>query len=297
MALKKAQQTGSGFNSAQDSMLLLDKELDSLDIQHYWDLDSNPSLGFDFEECVLAQSLRCQAKIKMNSARIKLHRYEAFLDVPVFTKRHCDLQGTSSDNVQPSVSCCGGAIDQAFSPSIFDNLDNWAFPASPSSDTSLTIPMKSLLFSNISSAKICMAAGLEISRAFEALPYPNLTLTGSSSGPLTSSQWQAPRTMPAFSCCAMQSGYALLMLCHKSRELGRSAGTNSAASGLGELYAGLERVLRALENYSSAFEAIDGMRGKNFHLGIDCILRLTLSIVQIQEAFDLVKDIRHNTYS
>lgn len=60
----------------------------------------------------------------------------------------------------------------------------------------------------------------------------------------------------------MQSGYALLMLCHKSKELGRSLGANSAASGLGELYAGLERVLRALENYSSAFEAIDGMRGK-----------------------------------
>jgi len=52
------------------------------------------------------------------------------------------------------------------------------------------------------------------------------------------------------------------MLCHKSREIGRSPGVNKAASGLGELYAGLERVLRALENYSSAFEAIDGMRGK-----------------------------------
>jgi hypothetical protein len=253
----------TGLNSAQDTMLRLDKELDSLEANYYWDLIANPSLDFDFEECVLAQSLRCQAKIKMNSARIKLHRYEAFLDVPVFTKRHCDLQGTSNNNMQPSVSCCGGGItDQPFSSSIFDGLDNWTIPTSPASDTSLALPMKELLFSNISSAKVCMAAGLEISRAFEALPYPNYTLTGSTSRLVSSSQWQAPRTMPAFSCCAMQSSYALLMLCHKSRELGRSPGANSAAGGLSELYAGLERVLCALENYSSAFEAIDGMRGK-----------------------------------
>jgi hypothetical protein len=243
-------------------MLRLDKELDSLDAKYYWDLDGNPSLEFDFEECILAQSLRCQAKIKLNSARIKLHRYEAFLDVQVFTKRNCDLQGTSGDSIQPSPNCCGGATDQPFSPTIFEGSDNWTFPTSPASDTSLAITMKDLLFSNISSAKACMAAGLEISRAFEALPYPNSILAGSASRLLNSSQWQAPRTMPAFSCCAMQSGYVLLMLCHKSRELGRSPGANSAASGLSELYAGLERVLRALENYSSAFEAIDGMRGK-----------------------------------
>lgn len=242
-------------------MSRLDKELDVLDTIHYWDLNSNPNLEYDFEECVLAHSLRSQSKIKFNSARIKLHRYEAFLDKPIFTKRHCDLQGTTSNNMQPPVSCCGGGItDQPFSPSIFDGMENWTFPTSPASDASLNTAMKDLLFSNIGSAKICMAAGLEISRAFEALPFPSSTLTGSTTRPL--SRWQAPRTMPAFSCCAMQSAYALLMLCHKSRELGRSPGTDSSASGLGELYAGLERVLRALENYSSAFEAIDGMRGK-----------------------------------
>lgn len=259
-----------------------------LEAIHYWDINSSTSLGFDYDECVLARSLRSQSKIKFNSARIKLHRYEAFLDVPVFTKRHCDLQGTSN-NSMPPVSCCGGGItDQPFSSPIFDGMDNWTFAASPASDASLNTAMKDLLFSNVASAKMCMAAGLAISRAFEALPHPNSTLTGSTSRAL--SQWQAPRTMPAFSCCAMQSGYSLLMLCHKSRELGRSHGTSSAASGLVELYAGLNRVLRALENYSSAFEAIDGMRG--MICPCEAVIRLMLCTGQVQEAFDLVKDAR-----
>lgn len=34
-----------------------------------------------------------------------------------------------------------------------------------------------------------------------------------------------------------------------------------------ELQQGLQRIIRALSNYSVAFEALDGMRGKPFFLG------------------------------
>lgn len=43
-------------------------------------------------EAVVARSLRCMASIKLNSARIKLHRYCAFFDIPVFSRKHCDLK-------------------------------------------------------------------------------------------------------------------------------------------------------------------------------------------------------------
>ena len=69
--------------------------------------------------------------------------------------------------------------------------------------------------------------------------------------------------MPAFACCAMQSSYALLMLCRKSHEWNRTAAIGTDYhDGLEELYAGLQRVLGALQNYSLAFEGLDGMRGK-----------------------------------
>jgi len=85
--------------------------------------------------------------------------------------------------------------------------------------------------------------------------------------------------MPAFACCAMQSSYALLMLCQKSRDWNRKA-TNGAGfqNGLEELYAGLGRVLGALQNYSIAFEALEGMRA------------------QIQEAFDSLRQIEIKPY-
>jgi hypothetical protein len=250
-------------------MLALDNELDLLESKYYWDLDASPTLSFDFQECIVSQSLRCQAKIKLNSARIKLHRYEAFLDRPIFTKRHCDLLPVSDGNSTIAwSSCCSSGIQQPAAAT----MGNWRFPSPPASETLSNLVNNEMLFSNISSAKICMGAALEISRAFEALPYPNPTLAGHTSSTANSAQRHAPRTMPAFACCAMQSSYALLMLCYKSLERRRgSSEALSAPSGLDQLYSGLDRVLNALQNYSVAFEAIDGMR------------------VQIEEAFDTVK--------
>ena len=87
--------------------------------------------------------------------------------------------------------------------------------------------------------------------------------------------------MPTFACCAMQSGYALLMLCFKARAFHKynamdgssstpSAGTgtgtgNSSLTGfLNELQQSLRLVVKCLANYSIAFEALQGMRGEPF---------------------------------
>lgn len=83
--------------------------------------------------------------------------------------------------------------------------------------------------------------------------------------------------MPTFACCAMQSGYALLMLCFKARAFhkysgvdgssstpsaGTGTGTSSLTGFLNELQQSLRLVVKCLANYSIAFEALQGMRGK-----------------------------------
>ena len=80
--------------------------------------------------------------------------------------------------------------------------------------------------------------------------------------------------MPTFACCAIQAGYALLMLCFKARVFhkqsndGSAVGGNSGAAAsltgfLNELQQNLGLVVRCLGNYSIAFEAIQGMRGES----------------------------------
>jgi hypothetical protein len=206
--------------------------------------------------CTIAQSILIVRFLDQNSARIKLHRYSAFLDAAIFTKKHCDL-GQVSDNSSDFtiMSCCGAA--QGSYPIVDDQLLS----------TLIQDTGNEKRFYNASSAKVCMGAALAIGRAFESLPYPNPALIGSASpsSVFGSSPWtKPPRTMPIFACCAMQSSYVLLMLCDKSRELnGNLHGKFAATNGLGELSSGLQRVLEALQNYSIAFEAVGGMRGQS----------------------------------
>lgn len=79
--------------------------------------------------------------------------------------------------------------------------------------------------------------------------------------------------MPTFACCAIQAGYALLMLCFKARVFNKNnpSGPGSVVDGntlpptlngfLNELQQNLRLVVRSLSNYSIAFEAVQGMRG------------------------------------
>jgi hypothetical protein len=243
--LKKALRNLSDMPKVQETMLDLDQEANLVNFKYNWDSECPQTLLVDSNERIVAHSLKAQAKIKLNSARIKLHRYFAFQDAPIFTKRHCDLR--------PSAPSCCSAETHVSSP-ISDGMANLQLPSPPATD----------MYSH-TSAKICMGAALAIGRAFESLPCsnPSLTALGSQVAFLSNaSQVQAPRTMPIFACCAMQSSYALLTLCYRAKELNSHASPNSALeSGLNELYSGLERVLNALQNYSIAFEAIGGMRG------------------------------------
>lgn len=68
-----------------------------------WLLASTTTAPVDPAEAVVARSLRCMASIKLNSARIKVHRYCAFFDIPVFSRRHCDLKSLGSG---------GGGVDE-----------------------------------------------------------------------------------------------------------------------------------------------------------------------------------------
>lgn len=274
VALKKTLQAGSDLSAIQDRIVSLDNEIDALIGRYSWSLDPPSTAPVEASEFVLAKSLKAQAQIKLNSARIKLHRYRAFQDVPIFTRRHCDLERADPGALSGQLGCsCSSSFlergsnkaSQQSTPPAFDP-SRASSASSSSASSSPSVDSETSPFSSLQSAKVCMKAALNISRAFEALPYPNTTQMVGSLAPTFLSDislTSAPRTMPAFACCAMQSSYALLMLCQKSRDFNRNS-TNGLAfqNGLEELYTGLQRVLDALRNYSIAFEALGGMRSK-----------------------------------
>ncbi|THY16609.1 hypothetical protein D6D01_07667, partial [Aureobasidium pullulans] len=89
-------------------------------------------------EAMIAYSLKQMSKIKLSSARIKLHRYSAFFDIPVFSEKHCDLKksepflppsSTTSDPLDttaltssPSPQSCGCSS----SSNIFQHCSLWS---------------------------------------------------------------------------------------------------------------------------------------------------------------------------
>ncbi|THZ11896.1 hypothetical protein D6C91_08911 [Aureobasidium pullulans] len=168
-------------------------------------------------EAMIAYSLKQMSKIKLNSARIKLHRYSAFFDIPVFSEKHCDLKksepflppssSTTSDPLDttaltssPSPQSCGCSSSSSL-PLQLPTLTSSSVspPNSTSSASTMTEYFHPFPFSSHDSSRLCLNSALAIAAAFSALPLPSAT------GPLL------PRTMPSFACCAMQSAYALLM--------------------------------------------------------------------------------------
>ena len=229
-----------------------------------WTLESHPPVSLDRSELKVAQALRGIARIKLNSARIKVHRYCAFSDIPVFTKKHCDLRSTS-DTPQvvstPMAPACGCS-------STFHQLPSNLSPSSnsppPLSNTACAV----LPFSSHFSAKICMKSAFAIARSFQSLPFPQPVRRNdlmSYFPPMNNTK--RPRMIPVFACCAMQSSYAMIMLCYKTRAMGfigavSTEGKDSpSARLLAQLHEGLQMVLDALRNYSMAYEALGGMRG------------------------------------
>jgi hypothetical protein len=205
-------------------------------------------------DMVIAYSLR--------SARIKLHRYSAFSDLPVFTKPYCDLKQAPTnfdmsfveDLAEWLTSCaCDGHLQASSNIALDQSL-----LSEPSDMCCKDTSAKSIMlpFSKHESSRICLASALNIAQAFEALPYPP-----TDDGNRTPNS--VPRTLPSFACCAMQGAYALLMVCNQAwaMQTGAMPATQHPQRLLAQCEQGLYSILNTLDNYATAFEAIRGMRG------------------------------------
>ncbi|PWY77261.1 hypothetical protein BO94DRAFT_588597 [Aspergillus sclerotioniger CBS 115572] len=200
----------------------------------------------DCVESVASNALRSFTEVKLHSARIKLHRYCAFQDVPVFSEQ---------PGLHP-VSTASNATE-AFGT---DNADLQPPPASIQ-DFGIQFP-----FSAHMSSVICVHAAINVVTLLDSLPFPNPTNdTSPTNLPYIYQNYEVPRGMPTLISCAMQAGYTMLTLSCKTRPFV----TKSKDSDLGDLpLAGLRQELeqslrivsKFLENHAIAFEAIQGMR-------------------------------------
>ncbi|KAJ5893527.1 hypothetical protein N7495_005218 [Penicillium taxi] len=266
-------------------------------------------------ESITAQSIRAISRIKLSSAQIKIHRFRAFSDIPIFIKKHCDLTTANPTNTSDidtksctsgsdihSVSCLHGGLDQFqrapaneyMTPSDSStSSDGHPYtPQYPQYPFTLGFP-----YSPQHSAKVCLRAAITISHMFESLPYPQPLLENNQQHP----QRPLPRTMPSFACCLMQSSYAMLMIYYKVRvakqlspDSENDIGGDSTNRLVEELCQGLQRIISAVSNYSIAFEALDGMRGNQnptFFLSIAFPADDTLDEIQgaFQTAFPQLK--------
>ncbi|KAH7035630.1 uncharacterized protein B0I36DRAFT_94826 [Microdochium trichocladiopsis] len=281
MELNKAREAGQGYQRIFERMLELERRLEPMCTRsESWILDCPLTRPVDGDEHVLAQALKCIARIKLNSARIKVHRYCAFFDTAIFSGKHCDLKSTR-DEATPSPEqqylqpCCTSSFESIPRRQMTHSNGLSSPPQSNRSTPAASIVLEAqgplrLPFTMYHSSDVCLRSALNIAKAFDLMPYPNPTGQISAApiylGP--NSPMVTPRTMPAFACCAMQSCYALLMVKSKAQQLVAGQGTTTetdSGSGpwqdnLASVQAGLFSVLMTLENYASAFEALGGMR-------------------------------------
>ncbi|RAL00893.1 uncharacterized protein BO80DRAFT_425286 [Aspergillus ibericus CBS 121593] len=231
-------------------------------------------------ESITAQSIRAISRIKLSSAQIKVHRFRAFSDIPIFLKKHCDLTSASPNNPM-SNSAAKDSRSQSGIANIGCSCSLGPFEQTPSDYASSTSsvssdmqPMSQYPFANgfpysiQHSAKMCLRASLLISRMFYGLPLPQPLLDNCSTQQgLPMLPNQLPRTMPSFACCLMQGSYAMLMIYYKARvekqmspDYGTDGTPNPSDRLIEEIRKGLERIIATVTNYATAFEALDGMR-------------------------------------
>ncbi|KAH2930551.1 hypothetical protein KXW45_006210, partial [Aspergillus fumigatus] len=291
--LNKCMSTGANMTYIYERMQQLDAWASSAIAQSNLLPMVPQSMGCGDEvEYTTAHSIRAIARIKLSSAQIKIHRFRAFSDIPLFIKKHCDLTAANPNNIITGDSASKVSKEQDGMANLSfccSNMDSFRPPPSTSSDCtgsasssgSVTSDYHSMIpfsftsgfpYSSQHSAKVCLKASLTISRMFPSLPLPQPLYSSSGSntpnqGLPSSPQKQLPRTMPSFACCLMQGSYALLMIYYKatvekqmSPDYGNES-TNSASYRLiQEIRQGLERVIETVKNYAIAFEALDGMR-------------------------------------
>ncbi|KAJ9144977.1 C6 zinc finger domain-containing protein [Pleurostoma richardsiae] len=271
--LNKAVKAEADMCRIYDRMKELELFLEPLNtMADSWDLISTTTSPVDPTEEVLSRSLRCMARIKLNSARIKIHRYCAFYDLPIFSGKHCDLKSKSDvagdaqePRVWPACSCSSFTVLPSYSAS-----PALSMTSSPQSDggvgmrAAMSASATSFPFSSHQSAKICLKSALSIAQAFDYLPYPNVSGQPMAAPAYLSptSGIVAPRTMPSFACCAMQCAYSLLMVHHKTKSMYPENAMAGPLVGnlLSRLQQGLASIFATLDNYATAFEALGGMR-------------------------------------
>ncbi|PBP25582.1 C6 zinc finger domain protein [Diplocarpon rosae] len=276
---------GSDTTAIWDRMLELEAIIEPLVVAaDTWTLPSTPQSSLDSSETLVGQALRRIARIKLNSARIKLHRFCAFSDVPVFSKKHCDLPSTPKTSIATSTTSAPKAPPCSCRGVFHTELSHSEMMTQGSSLSSSTGLTYALPYTPQYSAKICLRSAFTIARSFAALPYPiprsptknqsqSQTQTHGPTHPPQEFSYfppgrlaHPPRMIPIFACCAMQSSYVLIMLSYKTKAMGFATasgdvpGKDSAAQRmLGQLGEGLGMILEALKNYSVAYEALGGM--------------------------------------
>ncbi|PYH45569.1 fungal specific transcription factor domain-containing protein [Aspergillus saccharolyticus JOP 1030-1] len=167
------------------SILSLSTECDSI----YPSTQSNSADG------LARQSFALIACALTHSARIKLHRFRAFSDIPIFLEKHCDLSSLRTDGSSP----------QEFSSAAVMEIESF-FPLSKDE-----------------SSMICLKSALAVSRAFRDIPYPHFPLSRSPDMDSSASDASGPGretyygSLPYFKCAAMQASYVLYMLVHRVR--------------------------------------------------------------------------------
>ncbi|KAL2070283.1 hypothetical protein VTL71DRAFT_13309 [Oculimacula yallundae] len=186
---------GSNTTAIWDRMLELEAIIEPLIVAaDSWTLSSTPPLSLDSSEMVVGQALRCIARIKLNSARIKLHRYCAFSDLPVFSKKHCDLAAVPSNNSALNSNTSASAPSYGCDAT-FHNLPTYSGMTNSPTATSIPVGVSQaslglgnpagmnlnlgigmncniLPYTSHYSAKICLKSAFAIARSFTALPYP-----------------------------------------------------------------------------------------------------------------------------
>ncbi|OJZ80683.1 hypothetical protein ASPFODRAFT_65671 [Aspergillus luchuensis CBS 106.47] len=198
-------------------------------------------------ESVAASALRSYAEIKLHSARIKLHRYCAFQDVPMFSEQPGPHPGL----------CANKSIDEGRASSDTTLLQR------PASMQQFGIQFP---FSSHTSSVICVHAAINVVTLLDSLPFPNPTNDDSPTNlPYIFQNYEVPRAMPTLICCAMQAGYTMLTLSCKTRPFvtkvpDSNAGDFPLAGLRNELEQSLRVVAKFLANHAIAFEAIQGMR-------------------------------------
>ncbi|OCF30883.1 hypothetical protein I316_07516, partial [Kwoniella heveanensis BCC8398] len=210
-------------------------------------LQGETSTPLDLNEQVVSRALWCMSRIKLNSARIKIHRYCAFTDDPLFSGKYCDLNPRSVTQLSSTPDQSQSA-DKSILELLSTTIDLFPFTRDQSSTT-------------------CLTCAFSIAQTFNDLPLPNPVGQWAAEPSHLASFLSilAPRMVPSLACCAMQCTYVLAKVIERIQPTVSNADhqpVNPAIeSFVTRLKLGLRSISVVFDNYALAFEALGGMRG------------------------------------